>query len=108
MAQLALLVFGVALGVHIAGEVRPQTASTQMGPWSLYVAIIVVAIGLYIYLSAPRGSLIWLFTAIAVALVGQAIAGKFVAAAYSGFIGAFLTVPFAMLAARIKTSPRRS
>jgi uncharacterized membrane protein YjjB (DUF3815 family) len=105
VAQLALLVFGVALGVHVAGTVKPQAPSAQMGSWSLYVAIIVVAIGLYVYLSAPRGSLIWLFAAIAVALVGQAIAGKFVAAAYSGFIGAFLTVPFAMLAARIKTSP---
>ncbi len=105
IAQLALLVFGVALGVHVAGEVLPQTPSTQMGPWSLYVAIIVVGFGLYIYLSAPKGSLVWLMAAIAVALVGQAIAGKFVAAAYSGFIGAFLTVPFAMLASRIKTSP---
>lgn len=105
IAQLALLVFGVALGVHVAGEVLPQTPSTQMGAWALYVAIIVVAAGLYVYLSAPKGSLIWLMAAIAVALVGQAIAGKFVAAAYSGFIGAFLTVPFAMLASRIKTSP---
>ncbi|WP_099245269.1 threonine/serine exporter ThrE family protein [Mycobacterium sp. shizuoka-1] len=105
VAQLALLVFGVALGQHVAGRVNPQTPSAQMGSWSLYVAIIVVAIGLYVYLSAPRGSLVWLAAAIAVALVGQAIAGKFVAAAYSGFIGAFLTVPFAMLAARIKTSP---
>jgi uncharacterized membrane protein YjjP (DUF1212 family) len=105
VAQLALLVFGVALGVHVAGQVLPQAASAQMGPWSLYVAIIVVAIGLYVYLSAPRGSLIWLTAAIGVALIGQAIAGKFVAAAYSGFIGAFLTVPFAMLAARIRTSP---
>ncbi|WP_179471287.1 threonine/serine exporter family protein [Mycolicibacterium vinylchloridicum] len=105
VAQLALLVFGVALGVHVAGQVKPQTPSAQMGSWSLYVAIVVVAIGLYVYLSAPRGSLVWLAAAIGVALIGQAVAGKFVAAAYSGFIGAFLTVPFAMLAARIKTSP---
>ena len=105
IAQLAMLVFGVALGLHVAGEVLPQTPSTQMGAWSLYVAIVVVAVGLYVYLSAPRGSLIWLVAAIGVALVGQAVAGRFVAAAYSGFIGAFLSVPFAMLAARIKTSP---
>ena len=105
IAQLAMLVFGVALGVHVAGEVFPQTPSTQMGAWSLYVAIVVVAVGLYVYLSAPRSSLIWLVAAIGVALVGQAVAGRFVAAAYSGFIGAFLSVPFAMLAARIKTSP---
>lgn len=105
IAQLAMLVFGVALGVHVAGEVYPQTPSTQMGPWSLYAAIVVVGFGLYVYLSAPKGSLIWLMVAIAVALVGQAVAGLVVAPAYSGFVGAFLSVPFSMLAARIKTSP---
>ena len=75
MAQLALLVFGVALGVQIAGEVYPQSPSAQMGAWSLYVAIVVVAIGLNIYLSAPRRSLPWIIAAIAVALVGQSLAG---------------------------------
>jgi len=105
VAQLALLVFGVALGLHVAGEVYPQTPSTQMGSWSLYVAIVVVGVGLYVYLSAPPGSLIWLMAAIAVALVGQSVAGRFMAASYSGFIGAILVVPFAMLASRIKTSP---
>ena len=102
---MALLVFGVALGLHVAGEVYPQTPSTQMGSWSLYVAIVVVGVGLYVYLSAPPGSLIWLMAAIAVALVGQSVAGRFMAASYSGFIGAILVVPFAMLASRIKTSP---
>jgi uncharacterized membrane protein YjjB (DUF3815 family) len=76
-----------------------------MGAWSLYVAIVVVGIGLYVYLSAPRGSLLWLIAAIAVALVGQELAGKVMSAAHSGFVGAILVVPFAMLAARIKTAP---
>jgi uncharacterized membrane protein YjjB (DUF3815 family) len=105
LAQLALLVFGVALGVQIAGEVYPQTPSAQMGSWSLYVAIVVVGIGLYVYLSAPRGSLVWLIAAIAVALVGQELAGRVMSESHSGFVGAILVVPFAMLAARIKTSP---
>ena len=105
MAQLALLVFGVALGVQVAGVVYPQTPSAQMGAWSLYVAIVVVGIGLYVYLSAPRGSLVWLIAAIAVALVGQELAGKLMSASHSGFVGAILVVPFAMLAARIKTAP---
>ncbi|WP_231748603.1 threonine/serine exporter family protein [Mycobacterium sp. M26] len=104
-AQLALLVLGVALGVHVAGEVEPQAPSPEMGPWSLYVAIVVVAVGLYFYLSAPRGSLLWLMAAIAVALIGQDIAERTVTTSYSGFVGAFLSVPFAMLAARLKTSP---
>ena len=76
-----------------------------MGPWSLYVAIVVVSIGLYVYLSAPPGSLFWLMAAIAVALLAQSAAAQVMSASHSGFVGAFLSVPFAMLAARIKTSP---
>jgi uncharacterized membrane protein YjjB (DUF3815 family) len=76
-----------------------------MGAWSLYVAVIVISIGLYIYLSAPKGSLVWLILAIGVALVGQKVAGMFLSPTHSGAVGAFLVVPFAMLSARIKTSP---
>ncbi len=105
LAQLALLIFGVALGLEVAGQVYPQRPSTQMGTWSLYVAIVVVAVGLYIYLSAPRGSLFWLMAAIGVALLGQEAAEKFMSVSHSGFVGAILSVPFSMLASRIKTSP---
>ena len=105
ISQLALLVFGVIMGVHVAGEVAPQSPSAQMGSWSLYLAIVVVALGLSVYLSAPRGSLFWLMAAIAVALVGQEFAQTFTSAAHSGFIGAILSVVFAMLATRIKTAP---
>ncbi len=105
VTQLMLLVFGVALGMHIAGRVAAQDPSPQMGDWALYVAIVVVAVGLYVYLSAPKGSLFWLMAAIGVALIGQQIGGLALPASYSGAVGAFLVVPFAMLASRIKSSP---
>jgi uncharacterized membrane protein YjjP (DUF1212 family) len=105
VTQLMLLVFGVALGMHIAGHVAPQRPSLQMGEWALYAAIVVVAIGLYVYLSAPKGSLFWLIAAIGVALVGQQVGGLALPASYSGAVGASLVVPFAMLASRIKGSP---
>ena len=76
-----------------------------MGSWSLYVAVVLVAIGLYVYLSAPRGSLMWLMAAIAVALVGQKVGGMFLSPSHSGAVGAFFVAPFAMVASRIKTSP---
>ena len=105
VTQLMLLVFGVALGMHIAGRVDPQDPSPQMGQWALYVAILVVAAGLYVYLSAPRGSLPWLVAAVGVALIGQQLGGLALPASYSGAVGAFLVVPFAIVAARIKSSP---
>lgn len=105
MSQLALLLFGVALGLHIAGDVSPQPQSALMGDWALYVAIVVVSVGLFVYLSAPPGSLLWLTAAVAVALLAQSAAGTVMPASHSGFVGAFLAVPFAMLASRVKTSP---
>ncbi len=106
ISQLALLVFGVILGMHIAGtEIAPQAPSAQMGAWSLYVSIVVVAIGLSVYLSAPPGSLFWLMAAIAVAILGQKLGETFLSPAHAGFVGAVLAVVFAMLASRIKTSP---
>jgi uncharacterized membrane protein YjjP (DUF1212 family) len=105
VTQLMLLVFGVALGMHVAGRVEPQDPSPQMGSWALYAAIVVVALGLYVYLSAPPGSLLWLMAAIGVALVGQQVGSLALPASYSGAVGASLVVPFAMLASRLKTSP---
>jgi hypothetical protein len=66
---------------------------------------VVIAIGLYIYLSAPKGSLVWLVLAVGVALIGQQLGGLFLSPTHSGAVGAFLVVPFAMLGARVKTSP---
>lgn len=106
ISQLGLLVFGVIMGVHIAGaEVAPQALSAQMGAWSLYLSIVVVALGLRVYLSAPPGSVFWLMAAIAVAILGQKLAERIMSPSHSGFVGAILAVVFAMLATRIKTAP---
>ncbi len=105
VTQLGLLVFGVIMGMHVAGQVAPQAPSAQMGAWSLYLSIVIVAIGLTFYLSAPPGSLFWMTAAIAVAILGQKMAQTFTSAAHSGFVGAILVVVFAMLASRVRTSP---
>lgn len=104
-SQLALMLFGVAIGISMAGDLAPRAPTALMGSWSLYLAIVVVAIGLYYYLSAPRGSLFWLMAAIAVVLLAQSAAANVMSASHSGFVGAIVGVPFSMLAARIRTSP---
>ena len=105
LAQLGLLVFGVAQGLHFAHRVHSQSPPPVLGAWSLYVAVVVVGIGLYVYLSAPPASLLWLIAAIGVAVIAQALAAKVMPASHTGFVGAVLEVPFAMWAARIKTAP---
>jgi hypothetical protein len=108
IAQLGLLVYGVVLGVRIAGEVPPQSPAAAMGPWSTYAAVLVIAVGLYLYLSAPRGSLIWLVLTIGVCVLVQNLAGLVLNSAHSGFVAAAVAIPFAMLASRIRTAPPAS
>ena len=105
LAQFGLLLYGVILGVHIAGEVPEGVPSNLMGPWSLYVSMVVIAVGLYLYLSAPKGSLFWLLLTIAIAMLVQKLAGTVLNTAHSGFLAAAVVIPFAILAARIKTAP---
>jgi uncharacterized membrane protein YjjP (DUF1212 family) len=108
LAQLGLMVYGVVVGVRIAGEVPQHSASTPMGPWSLYASIVVIAVGLYFYLSAPRGSLPWLLVVIGVATLAQTAAGLVVNSGHSGFIGAMVAIPFAMLVSWLRGAPPAS
>ncbi len=103
--QTMLLVFGVSLGIAVAGRIPPQAPSAQLGPWAFYAAIVVAAVGLYLFLSAPPGSLLWLTAAIGVALIGQRLGGLFLSSAHAGALGAALVLPFAIVASRLKTAP---
>lgn len=105
LAQMGLLVYGVVLGVHIAGQVPPQYPSAPIGAWSLYASIVVTAIGLYFYLCAPRGSLMWLVATIGVATLLQTVAGNVLNSGHSGFVAAAAAIPFAVLASRIRGAP---
>ena len=102
---MGLLIYGVVLAEKIAGQVPVQQSSSTMGAWSLYVAIVVIAVGLYIYLSAPPGSLIWLLLVIGVSMLVQNLAGHVLSTAHSGFIAAAIAIPFAILASKIKGAP---
>ncbi|MGV0991003.1 MAG: threonine/serine exporter family protein [Mycobacterium sp.] len=108
IAQMGLLIYGVVLGVRIAGEVPPELSAATMGPWSVYASIVVIAAGLYIYLSAPKGSFVWLLITIAVATLAQTVAGQVLNTSHSGFIGAMVAIPFAVLSSQIKGAPPAS
>jgi len=108
LAQMGLLVYGVVVGVRIAGQAPPQYPSTLMGPWSLYASIVVIAVGLYFYLSAPRGSLVWLLVTVAVSTLVQAAAGRWLSAGHSGFVAAAVAIPLAIQLSRLRGAPPAS
>ncbi len=108
LVQLGLMIYGVAVGVRIAGHVPPQPSSALMGNWSLYVSIVVIAVGYYFGQSAPRGALIWLVLVIGIAMLGQVLASKVLSSEYAGFFGAMLVIPFAVLASGVKGAPPAS
>ncbi|MBI3215475.1 MAG: threonine/serine exporter family protein [Mycobacterium sp.] len=105
VVQLMLVVFGVGLGMHFARGGAVMAPGVPLGGWAFYAAIVVIGVGLYLHLSAPPGSLVWLIAAVGVALVGQKVGGIFLSSVHAGAIGAFLVVPFASLASRVKTAP---
>lgn len=105
LTQLVLLLFGVTLGLSLIDHRSAQQMSPLMGEWTFYPAIVVIGIGIYLYLSGPPGSLLWLTAAVGVALVGQQVGELFTSPAHAGALGALLTVPFAVIAARIRSSP---
>lgn len=105
VTQLALMVYGVVVGVQIAGQVSPQGTAPPMGSWSYAVSIAVIAVGLYLYLSAPPGSLVWLLLIIAVAMLTQSAAGLVLNSTHSGFAGAIVAIPLAMFFAKIRGAP---
>ncbi len=87
IAQLMLLALGVVIGVKVAGPPQPSPLGPPLGSWTIALAVPVIAVGFYLYKSAPRGSLIWLVLAIGVAMLGQRLGSLFLAPAMTGLRG---------------------
>jgi hypothetical protein len=87
-----LIVFRVSLGLHILSPGHPHPPSAHCGAWSANAAILVIAIGLYIHLAAPRGTLAWLTAAVGLALVGQKVGAVFLSTTHAGSIAAIFSI----------------
>ena len=108
MLQLALLAIGILVGAELIGD--PHTgpvagSATTLGAWAPWVGVALFGIGIYIYASAPRRSLLWLLIVLYAAWIGQLAGKQLVDATLSGFVGAAVMVPIAHLVARAPTAP---
>lgn len=106
-ASLALLAFGLYLGIVVTGISTPHTSSVdRLGAWAPWLGIVLVAVGYYLFSVAPKRSLIWILFALSVAYAGQMLGHLLIGAALSGLIGALIAVPTIYLVSHLPKAPQ--
>ncbi len=105
-ATLALLAFGVYVGITVTGMPHAQTSSDpRLGVWAPWLGILLVAFGYYLYSVAPKHSFIWILFALTVAYSGQLLGNVLLGSTLSGLIGALIVVPTIYLVAHVPMAP---
>jgi uncharacterized membrane protein YjjB (DUF3815 family) len=98
---IVLLVFGIIAAVAIVGPPPPESfIAPPVDPFergAQVAAILLIGVGHYLHLSAPRGSLPWIWLVLAVASIGQSLGALIHGANFGGFAGGFLLTPVAYL-----------
>ena len=106
-ATLALLAFGLYLGIVVTGISHPHTSSgDRLGAWAPWAGIVLVAVGYYLYSVAPKGSLLWILFALSIAYAGQLLGHMLLGATLSGLVGALIAVPTIYLVSHIARAPQ--
>lgn len=99
--QLLLLAFGLAAGAFVVGyqvdELLEPTAQWVGAPWVAWAGVGVFGLGMYLHLSAPRGSLPWMLAVLLVVFATQQAADRFVPSEVSGFFGMLVAMPLGYL-----------
>jgi uncharacterized membrane protein YjjP (DUF1212 family) len=108
VGQLLLLTFGVFAGTAISGGLHAGAQEPTLGWWAGLVGVGLVALGFVLFMSAPRGAFLWIAVSLAVCYGAQALGAVTLGPALSGFLGAVVVAPFALIATRFRTSPPAS
>ena len=107
-AQLLLLTFGVFAATTLVGHLPTAAPQPLLGPWAGLVGVALVAVGFTLFMSAPRGALVWIFLSLALTYGAQALGAFSLGAGLSGFVGAVVVAPFTRFASHFRTSPPAS
>lgn len=97
--HLVLLAFGLAIGAALVGYspgelVEASTAYTPIA-WVPWAGVVVFGVGMYLHLSAPRHSFLWMLVVLLLAFAAQQLAARFMPSEVSGFFGTFVATPLA-------------
>ncbi len=106
--QLTLLAFGIVAAADTVGLPASGLADVPangLGWWAPWVGVLVFGAGVFVYNSAPSGSLPWLLIVLLVAFVGQRVGNDLLGGYLGGFVGAFLMTPTAKAIENTDTGP---
>ncbi len=107
-AQLLLLTFGVFAATTLVGGLPTALPEPLLGQWAGLLGVALVAVGFTLFMSAPKGALVWILLSLAVTYGAQALGAVAFGAGLSGFVGAVVVAPFTRLASHFRTSPPAS
>ncbi len=108
VGQLLLLAFGVFAATSIVKIMPTEPPNNSLGQWAGVLGVALVAVGFTLFMSAPRGALVWIFLSLIVTYGAQALGALALGAGLSGFVGAVVVAPFTRFASHFRTSPPAS
>ena len=107
--QLLLLAFGIVGAAEVVGvpsaSALVDLPQNLLGWWVPWLGVVVVAVGDYLYHSAPPRSLRWLCVVLYAAWIGQYLGDQAFGGYVSGFVGALVVTPVAYLVERRPSAP---
>jgi uncharacterized membrane protein YjjB (DUF3815 family) len=107
--QLLLLAFGIIGAAQVVGlpsaDALVNAPTNLLGWWAPWLGVLILAIGNYLYFSAPRRSLAWLCLVLYAAWIGQYVGDQVFGGYLSGFIGAVVMTPVAHMVERRPSGP---
>jgi uncharacterized membrane protein YjjP (DUF1212 family) len=108
LVDLMLLAFGIIAAAALVGAPSTELLDRpldRLGPWTMVLALVVIAFGHHLHLCAPRRSLPWILLVLAAAAAGQEIGAAVFAPELSGFFGALAMTPLVLLIGRRPDGP---
>lgn len=106
LAGLGLLSFGVYVGLQVTHFPPAESSGlSQLGQWAPWAGLVPVSLGYVLFMSAPRGSFLWILFATVVSYGAQLLGEYLVGAELSGLVGAIIVIPAVTLAGRLPSAP---
>lgn len=106
--QLLLFSVGVLSAVTVMGTDASDLGNVRLenlGPWSPWVGLVLIAVGVVVNVSAPRGAVWWILIVLASTFATQTVAQSHYGVAVAGFLGAAVAALVAAAIQRIPAGP---